>query len=907
MPEGGTRLDFLTEETAPVETPSTEVDDIKLSGPPPKDTFDSETNSTGERLDFLSVPDYGPNISEVADNPNVLLKIDPVTGAKTLLSKVSEDSRLGRERIIRDLRVSRGHDPAVDYDTGTDFDDRLAMAMADNDKERQAFLANRYGADKVFQDESGHFYIEKDGKKIAPATLGVFDDVFGDLTGTIIADAPELAGMARGAKYGSRAGIPGALIGAMVGAIGGKAVTEYEKGAFDFKRKDIGEELNEYNKTAAFAGGGEAASKLIVSPIARALSGPVPRLVSGATAETERLTAETLGMGGVPPLRSAVPEMKSAQFHQSLGEKLTGDLIEAKNLKAVQGEMENVLRSSGMPEKDIPEAMKTIMNTSEMPSYSAFGSMAKEQAQKYEQSLVRGTEDSMKAVNESLDQNLAQIRAQTKAIRAGDPEMPQKVAESISQGRKDFGRAMQRGYSQVDHLVGDTPVVPTYLPVRRAQALLSKMPESEIKPIVKEIADWRSNETFENMQRMRTRLRELGSPTNLAAAGLTKRDLRDLETLVDASFDRAFLGNAPQAAKLLRTMDATYREGIRKFQDTGVNALVDGMKTGIYPDAEKVVGLVFQRGQSSRAQEVMKMLPEDVRNKVRGEYFSNLMDRATDRTTGQISGKSLGRLVNAPGEDKLLDAAFGVKAAKELKNYAQQLAARDEKIAADVLQPGRISESIKASQTSQKALDAFLDDNYLSELAKPSLPPEKVYEHLVQRSSETQLAKAISFFGANSPQVKKLRETALVDVMHRAVAETRSGAGKTIGSEALNTALSGFTKKQQQLLFPNGLDDDLRNLAQAAKFLFPDKSSDMAAGLAAGAIKAAVPFGAGLAPLAYGAFWNYVLSRPTTVRYLALGLKQGGPAKEVALETMRNILRASALGMIPESEGDISD
>ena len=886
-----------------------------------------------ERLEFLapqppaSAAPANENATPDAADPGIKLDDKTADAPKDATSKGTRldwlapagaaaiaPIKLGVEKEAQDLLIKQRRLPDVDYKSGTDFSDRMSLTMMDNDAERKAYLSDRYGEKNVAQDPAGTFYVTKNGKKIVPSGGGMLEGIAADVGG----HGEELALMGEGAAVGRAAGIPGAIIGSMVGAIGGKAFEEYEKNAAGVSRKSPAQTAKAYDETALTAGAGEAAGAAVVGPIERALKGYVPRAISGGTPETERLTAQTLGMGGVPPIKSALPDMKAMQFHQALGEKLTGNLLEKKNLAAIEGEMKSVLKSSGMPEEKIPEAMQMILNTSEQPSYSALGDTVKAHAVKYQDHLEKGVDTLIKDSDKALDEKLSSIKLQTKTLRAGDPAFSQKVAEGVAQERKDFSTSAQKIYSQIDNLMGDKPIVPTFLPKRRAQAMLDKMPESDIKPIVKEIAGWRDKETLENMQRMRTRLRELGEPTNLAAAGLTKRDLRDLSTMVDQSFERTADSipamfpeskNAASAVRLLRQADTFYREGIRKFQDQTINQLVAGMKTGIYPDASKIVSTIFQKGQSQRAQEVLKMLPEELRNKVKGEYATDLMTQAADKTTGLVSGSSMSRVL--AGKHDLLVAAFGESTAKDIELYARQLAMRDEKIPLNALDKDRISESIRAAQKAQESLGKFMDDNYLSELAKPSLAPEAVYKHLVQPGKETELARAISFFGEKSPQVQKLRETALVDLLHKAVVPIESGAGNTVGGDALENALSKYTAKQKALLFPNGLADDLETIAENAKFLFASKNKDTMAGLAAGAIKMALPFGAvtghaagggttALTGYAYGAFWNYVLSRPQTIKYLALGLDSDGPAKKVAMETLRGMFRASALGMLPD-------
>lgn len=819
------------------------------------------------------------------------------------------------ERTYESSLEQAGRMPGADYETGLPFWDRVSLSQADNDAERKAYLQNRFGKENVFTDRNGTLLVREGDKIISTSGGGTLSGMGASLTG----QTPQLVGIGLGSVAGAPFGPLGSVFGGGLGAAIANELVESQKRAQGTERKTPGERM--IKSTETFAGGamGEGAGELGARGINRVMTGYLPRWFSGASPETERMTAYSLRSGGVPPIRSALPSAKVTQFHQALGEKIGGNMLDERNLAAVTNEMERVLQVSGMSKADIPNAMNTIMNPSAAPSFEAAGRELGSHVENFVGSLQTLVDTTTKVANETLDKELSRVRVLARAARApATPEsgkLGEEIATTIAAARHDFSRAAGRIYGQVDELVGDKPVVPTYLPKRFARKLLDRMPESDIKPIVKEIAEMPGNETFANMQRIRTRLFELGEPADLAAKGMTKHDLRQLGKLVNASFDRAFLGNAPKAAKLLKSADAFYKQGIQKFNDARINQLVANLRTGMHPDASKIASMIFQRGFNDRAKQVMDMLPGPLQDQVRGQYFNDLMGRATDETTKEVSGTRLYGVLKSQGS--ILDTAFGKKTADIMRDFAAGLRARDEKVPVDMLKHGNIRASIHAAQAAQEAMDKFLKGNYLSELANPTMAPEKVYSYLVKPGNETDLEKAVHFFGANSPQVKKLREAALVDLMHRAVTNTESGAARTIGPEALDAALSRYTEKQQELLFPNGLNDDLKTVASMARFLFPKGGSDMAAGLAAGAIKAALPFGAihGLATGGFGAgesalgayawasVWNWILSRPSTVRYLALGLKGGGQARQMSLSFMKLLVNAGTLGMLPDVGG----
>lgn len=818
---------------------------------------------------------------------------------------------------------------------GTDFLDRMVMMdPARNEASRLLYLQHRYGKDNVFTDPGGELYVKlSNGAKVYPSGSGAWEN----LAASLAASAPEQLTWEAGASYGGALGAETgpwtALVGATLGGVGGyflgkktkeasqMAVGEYAKSDEEAMQSD----LQDAATVAAFAGVGSG-----LPAAGRALMQRVVRPWWKITPEVARLTNRATNLGGAPPLSTALPGSTVFKWHQAFMQKLVGNPAEARNILAVRHDLHQVFLDSGMTQDEAKAAGDAVFNSGQAIPTKEVGGEIQDTVRAHTDAKLAEAEAAKNTVQKELDASLAQLRLNTKAMKGSPREdgalvpttakkLWQDTAAAIQTARKQFGRAMQRGYAQIDRLVGDKPIIPHYIAQKYAQRLVDKLkPESDIRRIVQEIADWKGPQTLENMQRMRTRLHEMGEPSDLAAAGMTKRDFRQLAKLVDVSFSRADVvgiaeGNAPKAIKLLRKMDALYAEGIKKFSDESVNNIVDAAKTGVFPDANKLVEEILTPGQSDRAAQIMGLLPRELQDRVRGEFFNHLMETAKG-ADNQVRAATLLNRINRPDFRTLLAGVYGKKTADEFVNYVKGLASRvpNSKIPVGTLAPGRLMESLKAAEAAQASLDDFLKKNFMSELVKPTMNPEVVYQHLIARGNESELEKAVTFLEAHNPQaLVRLRQLALTDLAHRAI--EKIGTATIVGPEALQRALADMTPRQQELLFPGPLADSLKTVADTASHLFPKSGPNMAASLAAGAVLHALPFGViagGVSGLHAGelagmvfissAFWNYILSKPGTIIALSEGLKSPGPARTIATNAMRYLWRAAALGIIGE-------
>ena len=877
-----------------------------------KSTMPTPAGGSPKPWDKYTTPTAPPTAPSISD---VVGSIPTTLGqASTHATEVLGQRAAAAKQAYRTMT---GHLPDVDYNSGTTWTDAMMLARADNDKERRRYLDRVYGSERVHQDPSGRFYIETaDGKKVAPGATGFWSGLSAHLAAESAPLVGAVQGGVSGGEMGAAAGPWGALfggaLGAGIGAMSGKTLDEITKEVTGLGSDSLGESVKAIGKEGEAGMAGEGGGRLVSGLIGRVTRGGLPNFITGATAESKGLGATALRGGAAPPMRSIVPHMGVSQWHQALSNKLVGPFKEEANLHFIQEEVRAALKESGVPDSEMPRVMAEINEPTAAMSTRELGNTLGSNVVQHQEALTSAVESAEQAASSSLDVSLTNVKRLSRMARPpGD--LATDVSESLFEARKDFSRSAKLVFQHVDSLFGNQPIVPTQVLRQYAQNLANKLPKDKY-PLVHEIADLPDALKPSEMQEYVTKLRELGEPADLAAAGITKAKWRQLQKLADSSFDQGVRGGTvdPRAVNALRGAKSWYREGIRKFEDTTFDRAIDLVRSGMPPEPSVIAKLLLRPGYVNKAIELRNTLGADVWNRVGTEYFRGLLEDAS--AAGQINGLKLKNALADQG--KTLDVAIGSKAATAARTFADQAAALDGKIPTSVLHPSDpMVSNIERMNLALQQQTAFLKDNFLSELAQPGFMHDEALNFVVQPHAEERLEAAFDWFGEGSDQIAEIRQTFMTQLLKQSMKETQSGI-KTVDPDRIFSSMRKYTPRQQEMLMPAGLADDVTLLARHARYLFPRTDSDMSAGLAAGAIKAAMPFGAvtagmghygpaemAISAYAYAVGWGWILSRPATIRWISQGLQSGTPGRVAADQTLRAIFDAAALGAIPDTMG----
>lgn len=181
---------------------------------------------------------------------------------------------------------------------------------------------------------------------------------------------------------------------------------------------------------------------------------------------------------------------------------------------------------------------------------------------------------------------------------------------------------------------------------------------------------------------------------------------------------------------------------------------------------------------------------------------------------------------------------------------------------------------------------------YARKLAAPGMTPENAYNLLVHGGQTDMLEKTLTAFGKNSPITQAVQQQALRHAFIGAMEETSENAGMT----GLSKWMGQFTEKQQKLLFPNGLADDMKLLDKEIKFLYPAVKDPSVAGFTTGSMMQK-KFYERWYHQGVGALYRSFLQQPAVIRRLAVGFRGNSMQRTAAKTGLREMFYFGALEM----------
>lgn len=816
-----------------------------------------------------------PNADDVPPGQN---RIDVAFGQR---QDETAGSLAGRAGDLMNRNVL-GEDPAIDYAKGAPVSVRSQLMRADNPDEAARVLKRYYGEGKFGQDTRGRWWIEDQGQKRAVIPTGL-DRGVGEMVKNagagLMATSPATMGSLIGGTAGLVVGGPaGAAIGAVGGAAGGKLIDDTMKWAEGLFSKTASETAGGAAKEAAIAGAGE-----LLGPVARgaAIGGRKGiEWLAETTASGRQMTRDLLSQGARPPIASVAPGAKVAQFRRELRNKVTSDPNIEQNIQALDKRLMNIMEAGGVPEHEIPATIKRIEDSSSAISGREAGEKIVEQV-----STARGAlEHAVQQTRSHAERLVADTREALRRVADPSATLASDIEGGIRQTRQEFSARFQDVYRMVDGMTGNTPIVPTGPMVTAARELMHDAPPNSLPPRITNLLDPQltpSHITFEQAHNYRSVFREAAENGSIAPGTIAQSRMRDLaEATHEAILTSGEAGGvAGQAVTALREADSAYRRGVAQFYDATVNKLVKNARAGLNIEPEKIAATIMNPEKINTARQIQRMVPPAVWQDTLKAYLKQTLDRASqvDRETGvsAIKGKRLLDTLENPATQKVFNAFYPSGFVNELRTQARALAAFDGAIDPTALRdPGALSAAVRDAARAQRQVDRFVAENPLAALT--SADPKAVdtaVRMVTTPGNEAMTEAAIQTLGANSPEVRKLRQYVLEDVFNTAMGRTAAGARK-LESQPLEAALSKYTDKQQKLLFPDGLDDDIRLLIRESRFLFPDKNSQQVGLVAAGAtLKKASIFSKrgweGYGQIAKDALIGYMIDRPEVARFVA--------------------------------------
>jgi hypothetical protein len=870
---------------------------------------------------------------------------------------------------------------------GIDLTAQTLYDMAVNDKERRNVLVRSYGDDAVKQDEFGGFYVDAgDGRRLKPGHGNIAKRGAAFVASEAVPVAGAVAGAVGGGAVGSLVPGGGTIVGGIAGAGGGAAIgqgfNDIILGLTGVYDRSIGEEAGTLGTAAAGGAVGEGAGRLVVggARLAKdlvvqgkaALPGrfnaflgtdPDKLRLSSSLADKGVLTPPTWAEESPhlrnivevfdPAFRTQKPLVKSATaYYEDEAKKLLatqgmtheGSVVEPSaapsTLKA--GEAVKAKIASEVAEKDA--ALRNALDRAKLTaSQGGAANVAEHEANLA--ALKTAEAENRKTAQAAIDAGFTDIKADVdaamKATKAGQGggDLWEMVGNKLMSIRRAIGVNATRMYDRADEMAG------THLPntgdlVEYAQTFLDQLPKTfqdKYPNIVKKLRDLAGevdaegkvirppeNPTFGQLRRLRTDFR-----SNVDYHDLTP-DVRDgvykhFAGKVDGVLHDA--GAVPElkaAAEMLDEADAYYKENIRAFKDKNIQAVVNGLESGMPADANILYNTVVKEGRTELTNKVRDLVGPNLWAGVKAADVQEMLDAAKTLIPGEIDGRTFSRQVLDRTRSGMLESVHGKETADKLLRQAQNIEMLGGRLpvtvrpgdtlttviqraneAADAIKLVAKQDPLGTFAREMKAIDhegkiakgklaAERRADPLAFLYKPTTGADEAANHIL--GSEDLIIAAAKKFGENSNEFKLLRQ-----LWTQRILEGTLDPGRRLAS---------VSPEIQQMMMPGVSLDAMQTLAKEMDFLMGTRAgANTAKSIAAvakvehpwssitgkfvGQVAKAVP-GSDVAGRAIlGGYYKVITNlqaNPAFQRWLITGLNGTGPQRDAAREAFRKLM-----------------
>lgn len=755
---------------------------------------------------------------------------------------------------------------------------RDVVAAAGPEETRLAlekYVANK--PEDVGQDKKGRWWVNIDGKKtiVEPEMLS---KILGSVPSTMGAGAGAIAGGVLGTMVapglGTAAGeIAGAGIGGMIGR-GLEDVEKAFKGNYATPTKDEIQRLG--------WAGLENAGFQAVGPVARGAketSRSTYRTMIGADRYKDAISRATRIWGDsggevIPPVQSYAPEATRMVRGEQNRNLISYGGISPENAQRIEYMSERfkrVLRSSGMPEPEIEAAIQNVISGKSATSGTPIGETIVSKAQ-------RTVEQAQQAISADVDAARNVLRQEETAFRqwtdAKTGKVGAMVEEFLDQERSQFYGHFDAAYSKVNRLGGNARVVDMTEASAAAERLMQTVEPGNVPPLVAKVAGLREeaatlrkqadqmrnagktteadqlenqadallNRTVEEAHGLRTLLREgmRAQTKGGGPVGTSYHFMSVIEDAVDNEFTnlaKSGAGLPGEAAKELARVDRAYSDGIKFFKNQTVKKITRDAQDGAFAAPEVIARNILNSNEIEAARNIFGRMPPALQEQVLASDMRGKMLRASeqDSVTGEwvVKGKDFLREWQ---KSKAIHEFYPPAFRQLVERWASELAALDGHLELSAIQnPGQISQKLAEAASKERALDNFVKNNPVGALA--SNDPhviDRAVKTIATPGKEKVTKDALNIIGRGTPEWQRVTHWAMIDLFEGAIKKTPAGQTEILGKDVL-TKLNSYTKEQQEMLFPNGLAEDIRTLGEDVFALFP-RGGDLAMGFSAGSV-----------------------------------------------------------------------
>jgi hypothetical protein len=417
--------------------------------------------------------------------------------------------------------------------------------------------------------------------------------------------------------------------------------------------------------------------------------------------------------------------------------------------------------------------------------------------------------------------------------------------KAIRQGIQERARTM---YDRADELAGEHRPDIGGLP-ESASAFLEQLPEGfegKYPTIVRQLRDLAGVEkvdpktglptgewekppvqpTFGQLHNLRSILRSNYSSLDLTPdikQGTFKYFAHKVDNILS---DPGATPELQEAARALRSADDFYRESMGPLTDRHIQAVMNGLESGMPADPKVLFSTLVKEGRSDLTAKVREMVGPNLWAGVKAADTQEMLDASKTLVPGQIDGRAFARQVLERHRGNMLEAVHGREASGRLLKQAQDIemldgrldvSARPNDTVTDVIRKaseaaqavkeaarldpiGALKKEMKQIETEHRAqvgkMRAERKSDPLGFLYEPSTLASQAVDKIL--GSEDLILAAAAKFGEQSPEFGLMRQLWTQRVLENTLRPGERLA--KVSEEVQRVMFPGVTLKQMQIL-----------------------------------------------------------------------------------------------------------
>ena len=348
--------------------------------------------------------------------------------------------------------------------------------------------------------------------------------------------------------------------------------------------------------------------------------------------------------------------------------------------------------------------------------------------------------------------------------------------------------------------------------------------------------------SFAEAHELRTSLRAMAAVKDFSPIGQRRGVIAHMAAQIDQALGDAEGLVGKDAARMLKTADKTFSEGVKRFTNAEVNNVLQDARQGRAPDAAVLANMLLDKDSADTVKQVWGVLSPQTQALLKKADEKNMMDAISTFKDGKNTLDPEAMMDWLAERSSVNKTIYDPAELRMYRDWAQDARKVNGTLPVEAGSNTPVTKLMQQARDAQYAAERAAKENPIAALRSqiPEMSDAGARWFIRPGNESATLEGVKALGGENSPEWQQVRKFAIQDLLKSSVRARGKGLGETVSGGAMETGLGAYTPAQQRVIFGKQLDD-VRLIAQQARYLFPEINSEAGSSIAAANIQGHLP------------------------------------------------------------------